>query len=240
MKLLPGFDPYDYDYGPATSQIRTILLEWAEIDWFEPTGTTDEDAERLFREHDTCAHKHAPELFAERVEIRSVFGGWPEFSAWCHRVRSQPAWDWKFSTLKKLSRDHATAHGWSLESEARRTPNGPPRPGNLFWRVDSAGEDAVIWQHVLPARRAAIEALPRPQARDSANFYLSYAETDAMACMQWQLADPRAELAANPFLPLVRCYRAGAYPFSLDRNTVVLFRFAADEANLPKATLLRT
>ena len=45
-------------------------------------------------------------------------------------------------------------------------------------------------------------------------------------------------LGGNPFVPLLRCYRAGGYPFSLDRDTVVLFRFAADERTLPKATLL--
>jgi hypothetical protein len=30
----------------------------------------------------------------------------------------------------------------------------------------------------------------------------------------------------NPFDPLVRCYQAGAYPFSLDRSTVALFRWS--------------
>lgn len=44
-------------------------------------------------------------------------------------------------------------------------------------------------------------------------------------CVQWQLAEKHADVGANPLVPLLRCYRAGAYPFSLDRDTVVLFRF---------------
>ena len=44
------------------------------------------------------------------------------------------------------------------------------------------------------------------------------------------------EVLANPVLPLLLCYQGGVYPFSLDRTTVALFRFAA--APLPRAHLL--
>jgi len=45
-------------------------------------------------------------------------------------------------------------------------------------------------------------------------------------------------LSGNPFISLMQCYRSGGYPFSLDRETVVVFRFAADAGALPRATLL--
>jgi hypothetical protein len=44
--------------------------------------------------------------------------------------------------------------------------------------------------------------------------------------IQWQLAERTNHLAGNPFWPLVRLYRAGFYPFWLNRENVVLFRFA--------------
>ncbi|MGE3509588.1 MAG: hypothetical protein AB7N65_11975 [Vicinamibacterales bacterium] len=67
---------------------------------------------------------------------------------------------------------------------------------------------------------------------------VGHAQVDAFECVQWQLAENHGDVSANPFVPLVRCYRAGAYPFSLDRDTVVLFRFTSDERLLPRATLL--
>jgi hypothetical protein len=58
------------------------------------------------------------------------------------------------------------------------------------------------------------------------NFFLWYALMDAMECITWQLAEPSADLLAdNPFLPLVRCYAAGFYPFALGPRTIVLFAF---------------
>lgn len=42
-----------------------------------------------------------------------------------------------------------------------------------------------------------------------------------------------AEIADNPFVPLLACYRAGFYPFGLTRETALLFRFA--RPNLPAA-----
>jgi len=240
VKGLLGFDPNDYDYGPATSAVRTIIVEWTEIDWFVPSGATDDDLGRLFGEHNALAHSLAPELFAARVEIRCVSGGWSEFMAWCKRVRAQTRWDWRFATLKKLSNDHAKANGWSLDRQAPRIPMGLPRPGDLFFRFDDAGgKPSVMWNGMFPPI-SALQTLAETPAAESAQFYFGHAQADVFSCIQWQLADDNDDLTSNPFVPLVRCYRAGAYPFSLDRNTVVLFRFTADERLLPKATLLPT
>jgi hypothetical protein len=46
-----------------------------------------------------------------------------------------------------------------------------------------------------------------------------------MECLTWQLAEPSADLADNPFLPLLSCYRTGFYPFALDPRAIVLFAF---------------
>lgn len=39
MKRALGFDPREYEYGPATEAIRQILLDWETIDWFAPCVT---------------------------------------------------------------------------------------------------------------------------------------------------------------------------------------------------------
>lgn len=233
-----SFDPNDYDYGPATSAIRTLMVEWAEIDWFVPSGATDDEITRLFSAHNVLAHRYAPELFPEHVTIRCVPGGWSEFAAWCKRVREQTRWDWRFSILKKLSNDHAKACGWSLNAHATHVPKGQPKPGDLFFRFDDAnGKPSLIWNNVFQ-HSSALQAISHAPAKESAQFYFGHAEIDAFNCVQWQLAENHGDVTANPFVPLAHCYRAGAYPFSLDRDTVVLFRFASDD--LPRATLLPT
>lgn len=227
MKRSLGFDPRDYDYGAPTEAIRSILTEWIEIDWFEPNPATRDHAVRLFHEHQRLARAVAPELFPADIDIRVVCGGRGDFVSWCQRVRSQTSWDWKFSALKELSKQHATALGWSLEAHAQRVPMGIPRAGDLFVRFsDSNGSEHLVWNNVFPELHA-LDALPREGFRESADFYLGHAHGDAIECLTWQLAENTAELRGNPFLPLLLCYEAGAYPFSLDRDTVVLFSFDA-------------
>lgn len=236
MKAVLEFDPDGCDYGPATPAIRRILVEWTEIDWFVASGASDAELARLFAEHNALAHRRAPQVFAERVEIRCVQGGWPEFMAWCTRVRDQK-WDWRFAGLKKLSSEHAKARGWSFEAEAPRLQPGQPRPGALFVRIDrDNGTPMVLWNSFLP-RISGLKTISHPPATESAEFYTGHAQIDAFNAIQWQLANASDDMTGNPFVPLIRCYRAGAYPFSLDRDTAVLFRFHADERLLPKATL---
>lgn len=225
MKGALGFDPWQYTYGRATEAVRTALAEWSEIDWFEPTRTDDEHAVHVFREHQRLANLHNPDLFPIDVNIRCISGSRIEFDAWCKRVRSEASWDWKFSVLKTLSNEHAKARGWSDETYARSKPIGLPRPADLMVRiVDASGSEHVMWNNVMP-KVEALDALPRDGFGESARFYIGYAHGDALDCIKWQLAEEHADLSGNPFLPLLLCYQAGAYPFSLDRETVVLFRF---------------
>lgn len=226
-----AFDPNEYDYGPATAAIRSIVVEWAAVDWFEPSGVTDAELIQIFEEHTALAHRAAPQLFGARVNVRVVAGGWSEFGAWCKRVREQTTWDWKFSVLKN-SHDHSTANGWSLETHAPQVPLGVPKAGDLFVRFNPT---ALVWNAFLPAPD--LGNLGR--ASDSAQFYFGHAQSDAFTAIEWQLAEKSVDAGSNPFVPLVRCYRAGGYPFSLGRDTVVLFRFTADEGALPRATLLK-
>lgn len=231
------FDPNEYDYGPATAAIRSILVDWVGVDWFEPSGAPDEELIRLFQEHNVLAHHAAPDLFANRVSVDVVSGGWSEFSSWCKRVRAQTRWDWKFNVLKKLSHEHSRANGWSLDAHAPQVPVGSPKPGDLFVRFnDASGKTTLIWNGFLPAPD--LQTIGRTSAADSAQFYFAHAQSDAFSAIQWQLAEKRCDSSGNPFVPLLHCYFAGGYPFSLDRNTVVVFRFTADEDALPKATLL--
>jgi hypothetical protein len=46
VKGLLKFDPNEYDYGPATTAIRSIVVDWVDVDWFEPTGAPDEELVR--------------------------------------------------------------------------------------------------------------------------------------------------------------------------------------------------
>lgn len=230
MKSRLGFDPSQYDYGAASEAIRAVLAEWSEIDWFEPSAESAEHATSLFREHQRLAHAQAPELFPIDTRIRVVTGDRDEFTAWCERVRSNTTWEWKFSVLKKLSEQHAKARGWSPESETRDAPIAAPRPGDIFFVIgDSKGAKQVIWNSVLPMPPA-LDAMPRKGFGEAARFYLGYANGDALDCMKWQFAEHSAEMGTNPFLPLLLCYEAGAYPFSLASDDIVLFRFAASSA----------
>jgi hypothetical protein len=219
-----GVDPAQWSCGPATTAVRQILTEWAAIDWFEPAHTkANDDATSSFEEHHHRARAQQPELFAEHLDITVQQGGWPEFIALCERVRTQQ-WDWKFAALKLLSYWHSDAHGWSLSAEAgvrdvELLARGyAPGPGDLFFRYG----EIVIWNDLGPILN--LQGLD-PIHAANANWYLSYARMDMIECIEWQLAEPGGHLDANPFLPLLRCYAAQHYPFSLAPGEVVLFGF---------------
>lgn len=248
MKSRLRFDPHQYDYGPATEAIRQILLDWESIDWFAPARTRPDEAKELFRKHNELGHAFAPTLFSRSVDVSHRAGGWSEFMAWCARVRSQPLgsvadnqslswktdeWDWKYSILKPLSAMHAKAHGWNLDEQIAH--DGEPRPGDLFVRrrMNRNGVEGsfVVWNTIeLPI--AELKSRWQDPAGGAANFYHSYADFDITYCIQWQLAERSNNLADNPFVPLLACYRAGFYPFSLSSDSVVLFEFTT--AKLPE------
>src|SRR5690242_8790545 len=88
---------------------------------------------------------------------------------------------------------------------------------------DGRGGMTVVWKGFVAGYP--VDTTPGPM-HDSAHFYFSYAHQDVIHAVQWQLAENIDDVMRNPFLPLLRCYRAGGYPFSLGRDTIVLFRFA--------------
>jgi hypothetical protein len=231
MKGRLDFDPEQCDYGAATVSVRRILKEWADVDWFVPPrdgAVARTNAVRLFHEHNSLARAHMPEVFPERLDVSVADGGWENFHRLCVRVRQpQSSWDWKYSALKKLSAAHSKAHGWTLSEEARRMrPDGPPRPGDLFFRIrDVEGSDIAVWGGAIGPRLDLTEALPPGQAGD-AQFFLGYANMDAIECIEWQLAESDTRVEGNPFFPLTRCYAEGFYPFSLGPAEVVLFAFS--------------
>lgn len=222
MKGPLGLDPSQCSCGPATPAVRQLLTEWAAIDWFEPASpTAASEASRAFQEHHRRARTQQPELFPDPLAITVQQGSWPELTELCERVRMQ-RWDWKFGALKQLSHRHSQAHGWSLgaEIEALQLPEYPQiGPGDLFFRFGPS----VIWADFGPTLN--LKHLDSTYAAD-ALWYLSYARMDLIEATEWQLAERNANLDDNPFVPLLRCYTLGFYPFSLTRNQVLLFGFA--------------
>lgn len=216
----------DLDDPTLTPPIRSIIELWVEVDWFAASGSTDGVGWRSFREHHENTRRHVPDHLAANIDIRAASGGWAEFTAWCTRVRTPSAWDWKYSVLKPMSVAHSKALGWSASALPRTSP--------LVLRLGEPGNESVIWRGLYPD----IGELPADPAGECASFYLGYAHSDLVACIQWQLAENHDDLSSNPFVSLIRCYRAGFYPFCLDAATVVLFRFAADEDSMPRARLV--
>jgi len=221
----PFFDPTQCAYGPATGAIRRILHEWASVDWFAPPQR-DSDVERaveLLREHHTLARSYQPTLLSERFDVRPSIGDGPQFSALCDRASaSMGTWDWKYGVLKPLSRRHMEAHGWNRKAHARPLAwkDGPrPRTGDLLIKI----ADIVVWNVYVEVD---LHATLPPDHVKAAGWYLGYANVDFTDCLEWQLAENHDRLDANPFFPLVQCYRAGAYPFSLSPAEYVLHAFA--------------
>lgn len=220
MKRALRFDPTGCDYGPASASVRTVLNEWAGVDWFVPPrgGRASVHGVRLFERHLTAAHAYKSGAVDRNAEVQTVAGGWQRFSALCERVRNPQSWDWKYSGLKPLSLAHSEARGWrrSEAASGRTFPADNP----LFLRHN----DAIIW---MPVFRDGDDegAPPPPEHASDALWYRSYADMDCYECLEWQLAEPAAPLVANPFYALLRCYAEGWYPFALGPASFVLFAF---------------
>jgi len=221
MKGTLAFDPATCDYGPATTAIRQILVEWADIDWFE-AGADTELATSLLIEHNARARVLMAEKFAEPIRIEPRKGGWEEFRAFCTRVRGPDAkWDWKHSGLKMLSKRHSDERGWSLKDHA--PPMAVDRilgASNLFLRF----KDIVVWHDIGP-RLAFKDSLAAADAAEAA-WYRSYAAIELTQCIEWQLVEQTSAVESNPFVPLLRCYAARCYPFALAADEFVLFEFS--------------
>ncbi|MEO8706044.1 MAG: hypothetical protein ABI867_38800 [Kofleriaceae bacterium] len=212
MRIPLAFDPADYDYGPATREVRTILLQWPAIEWFVPAVVAPHYARTTLARHQQLAHAHDADRFPLDLSVEVVAGGWPEFEALCIRVRALTAWDWKLGALKDLVGQHSRAHGWSIRDAVGAPPSG--RPGDLFFNVGNT----AIWNDLIPTP---------PDLAWPARFYISYARGDVYECIEWQLAQPGSPLEANPILPLLQLYADGCYPFSFSSQSLTLFRFRA-------------
>lgn len=228
MKGTLDFNPEECSYGAATLAVRQIFAEWADVDWFVPPTepAAESRAVRLLEAHGALAHAFMPALFPSALNVEVRRGEWADFHALTERVRSGASgWDWKFSALKKLSRAHSKARGWSEEDHARTvSPESPPRPGELFFRIG----DVVIWTGVGP-KMDLTKAL-RPRDAEVAAWYRSFANMDVTDCIVWQLAEATDATQSNPFLPLLRCYAEGFYPFGLSATELVLFAFDTGSA----------
>ena len=209
MKSRLGFDPDRCEYGPATAQIRAARREWGEIDGCEPFGDLAA-GEASFRDHQRIAHVHQPERFPLDVQVEPVVGDWDDFARLSAAVRNPDArWDWRMTTLKRLSTEHAAQHGWRLDDQPARMP---PEPGDLFLRVGNCNVWYLyVWDVASPTSELGA-------------WYWNFARADLIDAIQWWLAAPAAQ--DNPFVPLVDCYRSGVYPFSVSRDRAVLFAFA--------------
>lgn len=223
MKAPLPFDPAHAHYGAATGSVRRILTEWANVDWFVSYGeSVAKQGVAFFEEHNFLGRLRRPDLFPERLDVRVVQGGWAEFHQLCQQVRQPRAdgWDWKYSVLKVLSQAHSHKYGWTMAEEAARQAN---TPGDLFVRL---GGGHVVWGGIVGPRLGLARMLP-PMAAADAGFYLGYATIDLLESIEWQLAKRSDDVSGNPFLPLVRCYEVGVYPFGLGPEEVVLFAFGS-------------
>ena len=138
------------------------------------------------------------------------------------------------AVLKPLSAAHTWARGWDLDRQ--EASDAGASPGSLFVRMHGAERSFVMWCSLMP-RLGELDVLRGDQAGDAAEFYLSYAHDDVIRCIQWQLAEGSNDLSRNPFMPLIGCYRTGFYPFVMNRDSVLLFRFVTDRLPSPTGSL---
>lgn len=208
------------DYGPATPAVRRLIAEWRAIRWFAPPDPgAAARAIELIGEHNALARAHAPESFPPALSVQLSEGSWSDFIALCDRVREPQPWDWKYGALKRLSAEHSRR--WGLELSTRLT----------FVEARELGDDdlmlmfggGVVWNMGPVAVGLAEDTAP--ERRTAAGWYASYAQMDIIAAVEWQIAASTVDLAGDPFVPLVRCYAARLYPFSLAADRLLLFAF---------------
>ena len=211
-------------YGDAAAALQQILALWMSIEWFAVPKHDDADrAIALLETHQALGHRHLPELFpALNVSLRR---GGPEHFVALRRAQARDTkpWDWKYGALKVLSRRHSQEHGWTLQGQTQLATDvaSGDTTGYIFQRVGELVMPALpspSWNPRGPAMTSA-------SFSESARWYRAYALMDALACVEWQLAESSAPLTTNPLLPLLQCYATGHLPFSHGPSEMQLFSF---------------
>ena len=239
MRSSPLFDAESVNVGAATAPVRAMLSEWQRIDWFvppPPSALIDAKAVSLFQAHHAQALALRPDLFAEAVTVKVQRGTWADFHAHARHVRAgNRSYDWRYGALKLLVRAHSKERGWSLQTTPFAPPDPSPGEGSLVFRL----ADRVMWNTPMPKLNAA--EFPSAEDADVASWYASYAASDLIDAIEWQLADDSADTASNPFVPLAKCYGTGFYPFAVSATDVTLFgttTVMVDEAVLVTSCVL--
>lgn len=226
MKGKLAFDPAAYDYGPATPRIRALLALTAEIDWFAAPVVDEASADEHFREH----WRRCGDAYPPLPAIHHVYGEWVDFVAQCESVRHpRSSYDWKFGPPKQVAHRHKLAHAFVADPYAVEMFD--VRPGDLYIRMSGG----VVMNSIAPA--IDFRQIPVERWQEPAGFYWGFAIGDLFSAIEWELAEPAGPAEANPFPPLLECYRAGYYPFVSSPTDVRLFSFTRGE--LPRARLVR-
>lgn len=225
MKGPLNLDRARHNFGVAAPAVLQILAEWEAIDWFVPPQVSGSIAESLLHEHQSLARLHLREQFSGRLTIRHRTGGWSDFVASCAEVRRHTEYDWKLGPLKDLLFRHRERHQFSLAELAPKllVPGAAYDDRCLFIPF----RNTVVWGHIGPLLD--FRSLGSTVA-EAAEFYFMYARGDTMQSIEWQLVEPSAPVSLNPFLPLLRLYAGGYYPFAYSPTEFTLFRFAASDS----------
>lgn len=221
MKGPLRLDRLCHDFGAAAATVLPLLDDWEAIDWFVPTTQPPVTGQLQFVAHLRLCQQHAPKEFPRPLAVEQKEGGWSEFSDLCQAVRGPADCDWKLGPLKYMALDHSRRCGYSRQAIAATLLKPGADPGSRFLFHGSSGGH-IFWGRLGPDLD--FDTLG-PRFAESAGFYFLYAHGDAMDAIEWQLAEPSAPLADNPFAALLRCYRSGYYPFMFKDDRVVLFRF---------------
>jgi len=220
MKGLLYLDRSRHNFGAAAATVLPLLDQWEAIDWFVPTTQPPVTGQLQFVAHLRLCQQHAPKDFPRPLAIELQAGGWSQFSDLCQAVRGPNDSDWKLGPLKGMALDHGRRCGYSRKDTAAALIK-PGAPLDQRCLMISAGEHFIFGRLGPELDFSALS----PFDADAARFYFFYAHGDAIDAIEWQLAEPSAPLADNPFAVLLACYGSGYYPFMFKNDRVVLFRF---------------
>ena len=140
MIWMSRIDPFECHYGAATWAVRQILIEWSATDWFEPPEPEAEAGARAaFEDHHRRAHAYAPDLFATRLDVRTIHGDWAGFTELCSRFsnsisdgNNRGSVRWRFNKWIQIgsptaaipAKNHGAKKPIKVEKSGVRSQNG--------------------------------------------------------------------------------------------------------------------